>query len=443
MPTATEDQGGPETIKAPGQPFAGIEVVEFGQFIAVPFCAQVLSQGGARVIKVEPLEGDPVRQLAPLAPGETRHFICRNRGKHSLPLQLKHRSAPRIIDALLRRADVALTNFRPGLATELGLDYAALSLRYPRLVVGNVSAFGGRGPDASLAGMDMVVQARSGLMAANGRVRDGLPIAGDPPVIDYMCAMSLAFGIAAALLRRQRTGRGGEVEASLLMAALTLQNNSMVRVTAVDGPLHAELLGRLGELRAAGEPYGRQAASLPESLIMPAMRRVYYRTFRTKDAAIAIACVSPGLQRALMRAMGLADETHDGGVAGAQAQARHYHALGDRVEAVMASRTTAEWKAIFDAHGVPASGVKFPLELLDDEQALANRMLHDVPHPTLGPVRVLSPPIDLDSEGFRPSPATPPFGSETREILRGAGFTDRDIEALIAEGVTTEKPGRE
>jgi crotonobetainyl-CoA:carnitine CoA-transferase CaiB-like acyl-CoA transferase len=420
------------------QPFAGIEVVEFGQFIAVPFCAQILSEGGARVIKVESLEGDPVRQLAPLAPGETRHFICRNRGKHSLPLHLKHPSAPRIIDALLARADVALTNFRPGLAVELGLDYATLAPRYPRLVVGNVSAFGARGPDATLAGMDMVVQARSGLMAANGRVGDGVPLAGDPPVIDYMCAMMLAFGIASALLRRERSGGGGEVDVSLLMAALVLQNNSMIRVSAVDGPVHAGLLDRLGQLRAAGAPYGRQAAIMPESLVMPAMRRVYYRTFRTKDAAIAIACVSPGLQRALMRAMGLADEAHERPPAGPAAQARHYHALGDRVEAAMASRTTAEWKAIFDAHGVPASGVRFPLELLDDEQALANQMLHDVAHPALGPVRVLSTPINMDREGFCPAPATQPFASEARAILRGAGFADQEIDAFIADGVTTE-----
>jgi crotonobetainyl-CoA:carnitine CoA-transferase CaiB-like acyl-CoA transferase len=424
------------------QPFAGIEVVEFGQFIAVPFCAQVLSEGGARVIKVESLDGDPVRQLAPLAPGETRHFICRNRGKHSLPLHLKHRAAPRILDALLARADVALTNFRPGLAAELGLDYATLGPRYPRLVVGNVSAFGARGPDANLAGMDMVVQARSGLMAANGRVGDGVPLAGDPPVIDYMCAMMLSFGIAAALLRRERTGRGGQIDASLLMAALVLQNNSMVRVQAVDGSVHAGWLERLGQLRAAGAPYGRQAAILPESLVMPAMRRVYYRTFRTKDAAIAIACVSPSLQRALMRAIGLVDEAHERPIAGATAQGRHYHGLGDRVEAVMASRSTAEWKAVFDAHGVPASGVRFPIELLDDEQALANQMLHDVDHPALGPVRVLSTPISMDGVGFRPAPTTPPFGSESREILRGAGFTDQEIDAFIADGVTRENTDR-
>jgi crotonobetainyl-CoA:carnitine CoA-transferase CaiB-like acyl-CoA transferase len=161
------------------RPFAGIEVVEFGQFIAVPFCGQLLAEGGAHVLKVESLDGDPVRHLAPLAPGETRHFISRNRGKHSLPLDLKHRDARRIIDALLARADVVLFNFRPGLAEELGLDYASLARSYPRLIVGSVTGFGTRGPDAGLAGMDLVLQARSGLMASNGRVKDGVPSPGD------------------------------------------------------------------------------------------------------------------------------------------------------------------------------------------------------------------------------------------------------------------------
>src|SRR6266513_359154 len=104
------------------RPFAGIEVVEFGQFIAVPFAAQLLAEGGAHVIKIESLEGDPTRHLAPLAPGETRHFMSRNRGKHSLPLDLRHPRARKIIERLLARADVILTNFRPGLAEEFGLD---------------------------------------------------------------------------------------------------------------------------------------------------------------------------------------------------------------------------------------------------------------------------------------------------------------------------------
>jgi len=144
------------------QPFAGIRVVEFGQFVAVPFCGQMLADGGAEVIKIEAPEGDPTRRLNPIAPGETRTFLSRNRGKHSLPLRLGAPEARPVIERLLGWADVVLVNFRPGLEKKLGLDPQVLLAAYPRLVVASVTAFGKAGPDAGLAGMDIVLQARSG-----------------------------------------------------------------------------------------------------------------------------------------------------------------------------------------------------------------------------------------------------------------------------------------
>jgi crotonobetainyl-CoA:carnitine CoA-transferase CaiB-like acyl-CoA transferase len=418
------------------RPFAGIEVVEFGQFIAVPFAAQLLGEGGAHVIKVESLDGDPVRHLSPLSPGETRHFVSRNRGKHSLPLDLRHPRAREVIDRLLAHADVVLTNFRPGLAVELGLDWPSLAPRFPRVVVGNVSAFGRRGPDARLAGMDMVVQARSGLMASLGKLNDeNVPAAGEAPVADYQCALILAFGIASALLRRERTGRGGEVDISLFMAALTLQNNSLVRIDAVDGAPHGAALARLAEMRAAGVPFVEQEAAMP-TVRTPGMTNIYYRTYATKDAAIAVACVSPGLQRTFIETLGLADDAHTGRIQGREALQTHYAVLRDRAEIVVGSRTTAEWKEIFDARGVPSSGVKFALEMFADPQVVANDLMHDLPHPTLGAVRVLAPPLSLDGGGFQPGAATPAFASETRAILGGAGFSDAEIDALVKDRVT-------
>src|SRR5882724_4409400 len=420
------------------RPFAGIEVVEFGQFIAVPFCAQILSVGAAPLNKIESVEGDPVRQLAPLAPGETRHFISRNRGKHSLPLDLRHPSAARVVERLLARADVVLTNFRPGLAAELGLDGASLAPRYPRLVVGNVSAFGRRGPAARLAGMDLVVQARSGLLAAGGGVHDGVPTGGENPVVDYMCAMTLAFGIAAALLRRANTGSGGEVDASLLMSALLIQNNHMVRIESADDAAHAAICARLTELRATGRPYAEQAALTPQ-IRPPGTVNVYYRTYATRDAALAIACGSPALRRAFIRAVGLSDDALDRPITDRAKEVEHYVALRRRVEPIVAARTTADWQATLEAAGVPAAGVKLPLELLDDEQPLANGMLHDLNHPVLGPVRVLAPPVGMDGGGFVPAQATAPFGSETRAILGQLGFSSAEVEVLLADGVTRDR----
>jgi formyl-CoA transferase len=186
-------------LTTPEQPFHGVSVLEFGHFIAVPWAGQVLADGGAHVIKIEPPEGEPSRYIAPIVPGESRHFVIRNRGKHALPLDLRHPDAREILEALLARADVVLANMRPGLAAELGLEYEQLAPRYPRLVVGTVTAFGPRGPDAALAGMDHVVQARSGLMVTGGRVLDGLPTSGESPIADYMAATLLAFGVATAL----------------------------------------------------------------------------------------------------------------------------------------------------------------------------------------------------------------------------------------------------
>src|SRR2546425_389378 len=318
------------------RPFAGIEVVEFGQFIAVPFCAQLLAEGGARVTKVEALEGDPVRQLSPLAPGETRHFLSRNRGKRSLPLDLRHPRAQEVIERLLARADVILTNFRPGLAEEFGLDWTSLAPRFPRLIVGSVSAFGRRGAE------------------------------------------------------------------------------------------HAQVRARLAEMRALGRPFTEQDEIVP-SARTPGMVNVYYRTYATKDDVVGVVCVSPGLQRAFMEVLGLVDDAPRG--ADRAALERHYAGLAERCEKVLASRTAAEWKPIFDKRGVPGAAVRFSAELFDDEQARANGFFHDLPHPALGPVRVLAPPVRMDGDGFKPGAPTPAFASQTRAILGELGFETTAIDA--------------
>ena len=160
--------------------------------------------------------------------------------------------------------------------------------------------------------------------------------------------------------------------------------------------------------RSAGRPHAEQAAVLPTHAHPPGWSASHYRTYTTRDATIAVACVSPGLQRAMMRAVGLTDPAHERPLADRAAQVRHYQDLGARMEALMASRSTADWKAAFDAHGVPAAGVKLPIELLDDEQVLANRMVHDVDHPAIGPVRVLANPVRLDGDGFVPAPSRRP-----------------------------------
>ena len=416
------------------QPFAGVRVVEFGQFVSVPFCAQLLAEGGAEVLKVEPLAGDGTRLMKQLAPLETRAFISRNRGKRSLPLALRSPAAKPVVDALLAWADVALMNFRPGLAVQIGLDGETLARRFPRLVCGTVTAFGKRGPEAELAGMDTVVQARTGLMAANGRVIDGRPAPGDPVSADYMCAMSLAFGIAAALLRRERTGRGGSVDVSLMQAAMTLANSQLTRSETEDASAHAQALARLGEQRRRGVGFVDQAAAMTSARPLP-LSSLYLRTYDTKDAPIAIACGSRSLRVKFLAVLELEDAALDAN----HPPQGHYDALTRQAEAAMRRCTAAEWTARLQAAGVPVAQVRFPIELFDDEQAAANGMLHRLPHPTAGDFTVLAPPVAVDGDGFRPGAAMQPFGSETRAILAELGFSAADIDGLVAADVTSDE----
>lgn len=422
---------------SPEQPFHGVRVVEFGQFVAVPFCAQLLAEGGAEVIKIESLAGDPTRVLRPLSPMETRTFISRNRGKRSLPLDLRHARVRPVLDALLERADVALMNFRPGLAEELGLGPEELTERFPRLVVGSVTAFGKRGPDAGFAGMDIVVQARSGLMAANGRVVNELPASGDPVSADYMCAMSLSFGIASALLRRERTGRGGAVDTSLMAAAMTLANNQLVRSETADAPVHERTLERLAAQRSEGASFAEQASGMSAGRAMPLVR-VYFRTYATADAPVVVACGSRALRRRFLAAVGLEDPEMDS--PDNETMTEHYGELTARAEAIFASRPAAHWLKTLQDAGVPVSTVKFPVELFDDEHVRANGMMHTLAHPSAGDLTVLSPPVRMDGDGFRSREPAPAFATATREILDEIGFAAADIDALLEAGVTREAP---
>jgi crotonobetainyl-CoA:carnitine CoA-transferase CaiB-like acyl-CoA transferase len=415
------------------QPFSGVTVLEFGHFIAVPWAGQVLADGGAHVIKIEPLEGEPSRHIAPLGGGESRHFLIRNRGKHALPLDLRHPDARTVLDALLARADVVLANMRPGLAAELGLEYEQLAPRYPRIVVGTVTAFGARGPDAARAGMDHVVQARSGLMVTGGKVQDGLPTSGESPIADYMAAALLAFGVSSALYRRERTGRGGRVDTSLLLAALALQNNLMVRVDELDGDRHNAFADWLAQARRGGVPFTEQIERMPRNRVI-ASRAIYVRTYATKDAALAVACGSPSLRRKFIAAVGHQDPAL---TAKLPDETAHYAALRSVVEATLASRTTAEWQVLLDAAGIPASGVALPIEILEDPQPAANGMFHRFEHASLGPVTVLGPPVRVGDGGFTAGAVTPPFGSEARAILSWAGFDEAEVQRLLDGGAVT------
>ncbi len=415
------------------QPFAGIRVIEFGQFVAVPVAAQLLADGGAEVIKVETPRGDPIRSILPLAPGESRYFITRNNGKHSLPLALSDPAARPIIEALTASADVVLMNLRPGLASKLGLDSDQLLKKHPKLIIDSVTGFGLTGPEAKDAGMDLVVQARTGLMAANGRITDERPAAGDPVSADYMCAMTLAFGVSAALLRRERTGRGGILDTSLMQAGLALTASQLVRSDDHDRAKHQHLLDKLKTARSQRVSYAEQL-EITRPTQRAHMFMVYYRTFVTADGHIAVACGSPGLRVKFAAVLGIEDAALTDDFAGDVNT--HYQRLTTEVERIISAQSSAHWESVLRTAGVPVSTVRMPLELYDDKQINANHFLHRFAHPTAGNMTVVAPPLSLDDNGFKPGEPTQPFGSQTRALLQELGFSAAQVESLIAAGIT-------
>jgi crotonobetainyl-CoA:carnitine CoA-transferase CaiB-like acyl-CoA transferase len=421
------------------QPFEGLNVVEFGQFVAVPVASQLLADGGAKVIKVEPLSGDPMRSVSSMgkAAGESRHFICRNNGKHCLPLALSDALAKPVIEALLERADVVLMNLRPGLAEKLGIDPEHLLERYPRLVVGSVSGYGSTGPESGNVGQDVVLQARSGLMASNGRMIDGRPAACDTVTVDTMGAMTLAFGVSSALLRRERTGKGGVIETSLLLAAMTVASTDLARSSTGDAIEHQKKLELLAAKRAEGASYAEQLQVVQpaELVVLKEMMNVYYTTFATQDSFIAVACGSTSLQKTFCETLGVLDGRHTPNFA--EDLLTHYKKLSSQVQQIIASQTSEHWVALLREAGVPVSKVFLPIELFGDEHINANNYFHSFEHPQVGPMTVVGSPLRLDKEeGFHPGQPTRLFGSESEAILSQLGFSKKEIDDLMAAGIS-------
>ena len=191
----------------------GVRVVEFSQIIAAPFCGMLLSDMGADVIKVEPPEGEPWRVFAQFIPLESKTFISLNRGKRSLPLDLTKPEGQRIAQQLAARADVVIVNYRPDVPAKMGIDYETLAALNPRLIYCENTAFGRRGPDSYRPGYDIVIQAMTGLMAANNKTLNGVPQVPPLAAADFATGITMAWAICAALYARERTGRGQKIEA--------------------------------------------------------------------------------------------------------------------------------------------------------------------------------------------------------------------------------------
>jgi crotonobetainyl-CoA:carnitine CoA-transferase CaiB-like acyl-CoA transferase len=343
-------------------PLDGVRVVDVTASLAGPACTQLLAALGAEVLKIEPPAGDHARAWGPpFVDGDGALFFAANAGKRSLVLDLE-RDRDRLL-ALVDEADVFVQSLRPGLAERRGLSADALRARNRRLVHCSIGAYGAAGPLADRPGYDPLMQAASGIMSVTGEA-DGPPVRVGVSLVDFAAGQWAAAGILAALLERERSGRGATIETSLYETALAL------------------LAGQIAGFAASGATPGRHGSAFP--LIAP------YEVFPTSDGALMVAAGSDALWQRLRVALGLPDEDR---FRTNPDRVRNRDALRRRVSEALGARTSEDWERELAAAGVPAAPVRTVAEAAAHEQTQALGILQP-----LGRGLTVAPPLTVDGE---------------------------------------------
>ncbi len=398
------------------RPFDGVRVVELAQWVFVPVAGALLADWGADVVHVEPLQGDPYRGLMTQGIGADRGGVnlsmaLANRGKRSVALDVRKELGLQVLHKLLETADVFLTNVRPGGLGRLGLDADTLNERYPRLILARGHGYGVVGPDADQAGYDSSAYwARGGLAHILTPPDRDYPIGQRGAMGDRNGAMALAFGVAAALLQRERTGTGSVVDVSLLAAAMWT--------------LSSDLLAALGGQEPAAAP-GRGA--MPNPVV---------GSYRTKDGRhIQLVFLdSDRYWPPFCRVIGRPDLADDPRFIDLRARRKNAEACVAELDAEFEKRTLPEWKQLLGSIDAPWAVVQSVPEVLDDPQVVANGYVSEVQLDGGSSYRLPNVPVQFDGHGATLERA-PEFGEHTELVLNDIGYDWDDIAKLQAGGV--------
>jgi crotonobetainyl-CoA:carnitine CoA-transferase CaiB-like acyl-CoA transferase len=390
----------------------GLTVIDFTQIGAGPTCTMLLADMGARVIKVEPPEGELGRGLGPGWIGnDSALFHGFNRNKLGVCLDLKSPQGLEVAKRLLAQADVLVESMRPGVMNRLGLGHEQLRAEHPRLIYCSVSAYGQSGPCAAQAGVDGILQADSGLMSLIGSP-DTEPAKVQAPVVDVVTGYLACVGVLAKLAQRERNGQGGHLDVNLLNSALALQQPSLTSYLAN---------GVLPERIASAAPY-----SAPNE------------AFETEDGWIMVAAYIGDRWQRLCNTLNLPHLIGDARFATSAQRVANRAAMRHALGETIAARGTAHWLAVFRDADILCAPVASYADVERHPQVAANAMIASMPHATLGAIRAPGFPINSVECNALPHTPAPSRGQHTREVLAQCGFSDEAIERLIDERAVSD-----
>ena len=386
---------GPEEAFMPA--LDGIKVVEFCEIAAGPFCAMLLADMGAQVVKVERPAGDAMRMWPPLSDGYSENFASINRNKRSVVLDLKSEEGLRAARALILASDVVVENFRPGVLARMGIDHASLSAEAPGLIYCSISAFGQSGPRSREGGFDLTMQAMAGIMSVTGEP-GGAPVKCGVPLCDFVAALYGAFGVASAIHERARSGCGQHIDVSMLGTSL-----------AVAALQTSEFFGTGEDPRKLGSAHPRNAP---------------YQAFRAEDGHFGMAAGNNALWHSVCDVVGLSELKEDERYLSPTLRARNQELLRDTLETVFTTRPVSHWLEAFAAVGVPCSPINTYSQALADPQVEAMGWVQALALPNGHQTRTVISPYRLGGETLPVRSGPPALGEHTGEVLSELGLED-------------------
>ncbi|HEX2544461.1 MAG TPA: CoA transferase [Ramlibacter sp.] len=390
-------------------PLEGARVLDLTNVMAGPYCSMVLGDLGAEVIKLESLEGDSTRKFEPQVNAESYCFAVLNRNKKSISVDLKSPEGKEIVLKLAERADFVMENFRPGVVKKLGIDYDALKQVNPSIIYASMSGFGQTGPYGRKGGFDIIAQGMSGIMMMTGEP-GGRPAKVGIAMNDIACGVTTLYGLLGAYIGKLRHGQGQYIETSLLEAGL------------------AWSIWEFGAYFGGGE--------IPTATGTRHRRSAPYQAYRSRDGYVTVGASGDKLWTAFVtQVVNKPEWLQDPRFARNPLRVKNADALQEEIESVFTTQPTAHWVEKLDAAGVPGGPVYTYEQALVDPQVQHRRMVYELEHPVIGPMKTLGLPIKSNGELTRIRKPAPVLGQHTREVLAELGYGQDRIDSMLSQGV--------